>query len=73
MDILKYNSKTWDDLTEQKDKWTVPVDATTIAEARKGNWTIHLTSIKPTFKRLKTALPGFWRRSTSTNTIGSRL
>lgn len=47
MDILKYNSKAWDGLTEKKDKWTLPVDEDTIAKARKGNWSIQLTSVKP--------------------------
>lgn len=47
MDILKYNGQAWDALTDKKDKWTVPVDAATIDEARKGNWSIQLTSVKP--------------------------
>lgn len=47
MDILDYNSNAWDRLTEQKDKWTLPVDEKTIAEARNGNWVIQLTSLKP--------------------------
>jgi len=48
MDILNYNSKAWDALGEQGDKWTIPADSNTIAEARKGNWSIQLTSVKPT-------------------------
>ncbi len=47
MDILEYNSKAWETLTEKKDRWTVPVDSDTIARARKGNWSIQLTSVKP--------------------------
>jgi ubiquinone/menaquinone biosynthesis C-methylase UbiE len=47
MDILNYNSKAWDKLTESNDKWTLPVDEATIAEARKGHWAIQLTSLKP--------------------------
>jgi SAM-dependent methyltransferase len=47
MNILEYNSKAWDGLTEINDQWTVPVDEATIASARKGNWTIQLTSVKP--------------------------
>lgn len=47
MDILRYNSKAWDSQVEKKDKWTVPVDADTIARARRGDWSVHLTSLKP--------------------------
>jgi len=47
MDIRDYNSKAWDRLTEINDQWTVPVDAQTIAYARKGEWAIKLTSLKP--------------------------
>ena len=48
MDILKYNSKAWDALVEQGDKWTIPADEDTIARARKGDWSVQLTSVKPT-------------------------
>jgi SAM-dependent methyltransferase len=46
MDITDYNRKAWDSLVEKRDRWTVPVDAATIAEARRGNWGIKLTSVK---------------------------
>jgi SAM-dependent methyltransferase len=48
MDILKYNSKAWDVLGDQGDKWTVPVDEATVARARNGDWSVQLTSLKPT-------------------------
>jgi SAM-dependent methyltransferase len=48
MNILDYNSNAWDTLGREGDKWTVPVDAETIAEARKGNWQVQLTSVKLT-------------------------
>lgn len=47
MDISEYNGKAWDTLVAKKDKWTVPVDADTIARARRGDWHIQLTSVKP--------------------------
>jgi len=48
MDILDYNGKAWDKLTQSQDQWTVPVDEDTIARARQGDWSIQLTSAKPT-------------------------
>jgi SAM-dependent methyltransferase len=47
MNILEYNSKAWDKLTEINDQWTVPVNEDTIARAREGDWKINLTSVKP--------------------------
>jgi SAM-dependent methyltransferase len=47
MNILEYNSKAWDILTELNDQWTLPVNEDTIANARKGDWIIQLTSVKP--------------------------
>jgi hypothetical protein len=47
MNILEYDSKTWDKLTEINDQWTVPVNEDTIARAREGGWIINLTSVKP--------------------------
>jgi SAM-dependent methyltransferase len=48
MDILKYNSKAWDVLGDQGNKWTVPVDEATVARARNEDWSVQLTSLKPT-------------------------
>jgi len=38
MDIQQYNGSAWDKLSNQKDKWTITVDADTIARARQGDW-----------------------------------
>ena len=48
MDIQQYNGSAWDKLSNQKDKWTITVDADTIARARQGDWSVQLTSVKPT-------------------------
>lgn len=48
MDIQQYNGSAWDKLANQEDKWTIPVDAYTIARARQGDWSVQLTSVKPT-------------------------
>lgn len=47
MNIQDYNGKAWDLLAGSKDKWTIPVDAETVARARQGDWQILLTSVKP--------------------------
>lgn len=46
MDIREYNGRAWDNLAAKKDKWTIPVDADTVARARRGEWSIQLTSVK---------------------------
>ena len=46
MDIAGYNRHAWDMQAEKGNVWTLPVDQTVIAEARKGNWKIVLTPNK---------------------------
>ncbi len=45
-DIRAYNRFAWDLAVERKSVWTVPVDAETIAAARRDNWQISLTPTK---------------------------
>ncbi len=47
MDIRKYNRAAWDQEVERGNKWTIPVNPEVIASARKGDWHIVLTPLKP--------------------------
>jgi len=47
MDIASYNRHAWDREAEKGNVWTLPVDQTVIAAARKGHWQIVLTPYKP--------------------------
>ncbi len=47
MDLLKYNSEAWDREVAKGNEWTQPVSPEKIAEARKGNWEVVLTPLKP--------------------------
>lgn len=47
MDIRKYNSGAWNREVEKGDRWTIPVGAEEIAKARRGEWHIVLTPVKP--------------------------
>ena len=46
-DVARRNRAAWDALVAQGDRWTRPVDAACIAEARAGRWSIVLTPTKP--------------------------
>jgi SAM-dependent methyltransferase len=52
MDIRKYNSAAWDNEVKKGNKWTVPVSADAVKQARAGDWQIKLT---PTIY-----VPGDW-------------
>ncbi len=41
------NSHIWDERSENSDQWSIPVSSEEIDEARKGNWSIILTPVKP--------------------------
>ena len=45
-DVARHNRRAWDGLVERANRWTVPVDAATIAAARAGEWQIVLTPSK---------------------------
>lgn len=47
MDIIKHNEIAWDNYVAKKDRWTIPVSATEIENAKKGRWDLVLTPKKP--------------------------
>jgi SAM-dependent methyltransferase len=47
MNVQEYNSAAWDKEVEKGNDWSVAVSAETIDEARRGNWSIVLTPVKP--------------------------
>ncbi|MCU1290480.1 MAG: hypothetical protein JWN60_2709 [Acidobacteria bacterium] len=47
MNIQEYNSAAWDKLAANKIEWSVPVSAETIEKARRGDWELILTPLKP--------------------------
>ncbi|QDU77997.1 Methyltransferase domain protein [Bremerella volcania] len=46
MDILKHNREAWNRLVQEEDRWTIPVPAEKIAQARAGEWSLGLTPTK---------------------------
>jgi SAM-dependent methyltransferase len=50
-DIRKHNREAWDKWVDNHVEWTIPVDATIIEHARKGEWEIYLTEIRPVPRR----------------------
>jgi SAM-dependent methyltransferase len=46
-DILLYNRQAWDRQVERRNPWTMPVSSKEVGRARKGDWSIVLTPIKP--------------------------
>jgi len=47
MDIREHNARAWDREVGRGNRWTIPVDAATIAAARRGEWEILLTPVRP--------------------------
>lgn len=47
MNFLKYNKQAWDQQVDKKNRWTIPVSPTEIANARRGQWNVLLTPLKP--------------------------
>jgi SAM-dependent methyltransferase len=45
--VARANRRAWDAKVAHGNRWTVPVDAGTIADARRGEWSIVLTPEKP--------------------------
>lgn len=58
MDIRRYNSEAWDGQVRDGSRWTVPVDGEVIAAARRGQWSIHLTTTVPVPADWMPPLPG---------------
>ncbi len=46
-DIVEHNRKGWDLQVAQGNRWTLPVDAETVARARQGDWSVVLTPHLP--------------------------
>jgi len=46
-EILEYNRRAWDVAVENGSQWTIPVSREEIAAARRGEWRIVLTPVKP--------------------------
>lgn len=47
MDHLRHNRRAWNDESAEGGVWSTPVDASTIARARAGDWQVILTPSKP--------------------------
>jgi SAM-dependent methyltransferase len=47
MDVLEHNQRSWDKSSREGCRWSIPVDAETIARAREGEWSVILTPITP--------------------------
>ncbi|GAA0275433.1 class I SAM-dependent methyltransferase [Alteraurantiacibacter aestuarii] len=47
IDAREHNRIGWNQRVEDGDMWSIPVDAETIARARKGDWDVLLTPTKP--------------------------
>jgi SAM-dependent methyltransferase len=58
MDIRGHNRLAWDRQVEAGNEWTVPVDASAVADARHGDWKILLTPTIPMPRSWLPDLPG---------------
>lgn len=58
MDIRRHNSKAWDQQVHNGSQWTRPVSPAVIADARRGQWTIQLTTTLPVPADWLPPLPG---------------
>jgi SAM-dependent methyltransferase len=47
MNTLEHNSAAWDKLADENIEWSIPVSSREIEKARRGEWEIVLTPIKP--------------------------
>jgi SAM-dependent methyltransferase len=47
MDVVAYNREAWDRQVAEGNEWTVPVSPEVIAAARRGEWSVVLTAVKP--------------------------
>ncbi|GIK76011.1 MAG: hypothetical protein BroJett021_49990 [Chloroflexota bacterium] len=48
MSILEHNRDVWARLAAEGNPWTVPVSREEIAAARRGDWSVLLTELRPT-------------------------
>lgn len=47
MDLIEHNRQAWNRESAQGSEWTTPVDADAIRAARRGEWSVVLTPLKP--------------------------
>ena len=47
LDVRKHNEEAWDQKVNENSPWTLPVDKELVAKARKGQWSLILTPVKP--------------------------
>jgi SAM-dependent methyltransferase len=47
MDVIAYNRDAWDRQVRDGNQWTIPVSPELIAAARRGEWSVVLTAVKP--------------------------
>lgn len=47
IDVIKHNSAAWDLQVDQASDWTTPVSTEIIEKARRGDWSVVLTPVKP--------------------------
>jgi SAM-dependent methyltransferase len=47
MDIISHNRTAWDREVDQGNEWTIPVSVEKVAAARRGEWEIYLSELKP--------------------------
>ncbi|WP_163875438.1 class I SAM-dependent methyltransferase [Paenibacillus favisporus] len=47
MKSIEHNKNIWEEKVKQRSRWTVPVSSEDIQQARAGNWSIVVTSVKP--------------------------
>lgn len=48
MSILEHNRDAWDRLVAEGNSWAMPVSREEIAAARRGDWLVLLTELRPT-------------------------
>lgn len=46
MDVVSHNESAWDNYVDQKDRWTIPVSAQDLKDAKIGKWRVVLTATK---------------------------
>ncbi len=47
MDVVKFNREAWDAQVAQDNPWSRPVTSEQVARARRGDWSVVLTPVKP--------------------------
>lgn len=47
MDVINFNKHAWNHLVDTQNPWTIPVSSEQIEAAKKGNWSVVLTPVKP--------------------------